>query len=91
MWNKSPKCAIVMEKAYPYSYELEGTLLVMVEETSPVFEPILLCEENPSSRGGSLWTSTSNTSFPFVIEDIEENGEIKSSIVVMEATHMLSS
>ena len=91
MWNKSPKCAIVMAKASPYSYELEGTLLVMVEETSPFFEPILSCEENPSYREGSLWTSTSNTSCPFVTEDIEEKGETKSSEVVMVATRMLSS
>ena len=31
MWNKSPKCAIVMAKASPSSYELEGNILVMVE------------------------------------------------------------
>ena len=100
-----------MEKDSPYSYELEGTLLVMVEEymgktmwsndissldiqTSPYFEPIISCEEKPSSREGSLWTSTSNTSSPFVTEDIEDKGVEwidKSSAVVMETTHLISS
>ena len=91
MWNKSPKCAIVTAKDSPSSYELEGTILVMVDETSPFFEPILSFEENPSSREGSLWTSTSNTSCPFVTEEIEEKGESKYSAVVMETIHMLSS
>ena len=83
-----------MENASPSSYELEGTLLVMVEETYPFFEPILSCEENPSSREGSLWTSTSYTSCPLVTEDIEEKGVEwidESSAVVMAATRMLSS